>query len=250
MSNVDVDLKDSVAVISMSRGKVNALSEQMVEELRDRFLEVRENGSVGSVVLTGRGRFFSFGFDIPEFLSYSKESFVRYLTKFTKLCADIFTFPKPVIAALNGHTIAGGCMLATACDYRIMVDGKARISLNEISFGSSVFAGSVEILRYCVGSSAAQEILYSGRMYSAEEALKIGLIDRVASLDDLSAEIAGVAGDYAARDRAAFASIKGLLRGPVCIEMAQREEASIREFVDIWYSENTWKNLQSIKISS
>lgn len=250
MNGVEVELKDSVAIISLCRGKVNALNEKMVEELQDRFKEIREDEAIGCVVLTGTGKFFSFGFDIPEFLSYPKESFVRYLLKFTKLCADVFLFPKPVIAALNGHTVAGGCMLATACDYRVVVDGKARIALNEIGFGSSVFAGSVEILRYCVGSAAAQEFLYSGRMYSPQEALKIGLVDRVSAPDDFSSEVSAVSEEYAAKDRAAFASIKGLLRGPVCTEMARREEASIREFVDIWYSESTWKKVQLIKIAS
>lgn len=251
MKHVDVEVKDSVAVISLGRGKVNALNEQVVEELQNHFQVIREDDAIGSVVLTGKGtKFFSFGFDIPEFLGYSKGSFTRYLTKFTKLCADIFLFPKPVVAALNGHTIAGGCMLATACDSRIMVGGKAKISLNEVTFGSSVFAGSVEILRYCVGSAAAQEILYSGRMYSAEEALAIRLVDRVSGLDDLAEEARGVAQGFCAKDRFAFASIKRLLRGPVYNEMIQREESSIREFVEIWYSESTWKNLQGIKIAS
>jgi len=66
------------------------------------------------VVLTGRDRFFSFGLDIPEFLSYSKPDFIRFVTKFADLYTYVFLYPKPVLAALNGHTIAGGCMLATA----------------------------------------------------------------------------------------------------------------------------------------
>ena len=189
MKHVDVEVKDGVAVISLCRGKVNALNEQVVEELQKQFWEVREDAAVGAVVLTGKGgKFFSFGFDIPEFLGYSKETFTRYLTKFSKLCSDIFLFPKPVVAALNGHTIAGGCMLAIACDHRIMAGGRARISLNEVTFGSSVFAGSVEILRYCVGSAAAQQVLYSGRMYSAEDAMKIGLVDRVGSPEEVAGE--------------------------------------------------------------
>ena len=104
-----------------------------------------------SVILTGTGRFFSFGFDIPEFLSYSKGEFEGYLDAFTDFYRYLFRFPKPVVAALNGHTVAGGCMMAIACDHRLMVDGKAKIALNEIGFGSSVFAGSTAILVYCIG---------------------------------------------------------------------------------------------------
>jgi enoyl-CoA hydratase/carnithine racemase len=94
----------------------------------------------------------------------------------TNLYAYLFTYPKPIVAALNGHAIAGGCMLALASDYRIMVSGKAR----------------------------------------------------------------EVARRLAAKDAAAFRSIKDLLRAPVADEMAKRDEQSVREFVDIWYSENTW----------
>ena len=118
-------------------------------------------------------------------MGHSKEDFTRYLTKFTDFYTDLFVFPKPVIAALNGHTIAGGCMIATACDYRIMVTGKPRISLNEITFGSSVFAGSVDMLKACVGPQNAESILYSGGMYSAEQALDLGLVHQISSEADL-----------------------------------------------------------------
>ena len=84
---------------------------------------------VGAVVLTGQGSFFSFGFDVPGFMSYPKDSFERYVISYSELVKGIFMFPKPVIAALNGHTVAGGCVLAMACDYRVMVSGKAKIAL-------------------------------------------------------------------------------------------------------------------------
>jgi enoyl-CoA hydratase/carnithine racemase len=194
--------------------------------------------------LTGEGKFFTFGFDIPEFLSYTKEAFVRYLTKFTGLYTDIFLYPKPVVAALNGHTIAGGCMLAIACDYRIMVPGNAKISLNEINFSSSVFAGSVELMKLLLGQKQAETALLGGAMYSAEEALQLGLIDRIAAAADLGNAAMAKAREFAAQDSAAFRSIKKLLRQATAEEMMKREKASILEFIDIWYSEKTWKGLQ------
>jgi enoyl-CoA hydratase/carnithine racemase len=250
MSFVSVGKDKEIATITLSRGKVNALNEAMVEEIHDHFTRMETDETVRAVILTGTGKFFTFGFDIPEFLSYSKESFSRYLKKFAGLYTYMFTFPKPIIAALNGHTIAGGCMIATACDYRLMVAGKAKISLNEINFGSSVFAGSAAILKYCVGARNAQEILYSGKMHAAEEAQTLGLVDRVTSEEDLAAEAFQVAQELAGKHGAAFGSIKNLLRKPVAEEIMKSEEDSIQEFVDIWYSESTWKNLQEIKIGS
>jgi enoyl-CoA hydratase len=141
-------------------------------------------------------------------------------------------------------------MLATACDYRIMVTGKAKISLNEIGFGSSVFAGSVEMLKCCVGQRNAQSILCSGTMYSAEEAGRLGLIDQISSEEDLTIKATEMARDFAAKDNVAFGSIKALLRKPVAERMIAAEKDSITEFVDIWYSERTRKNLDEIKIHS
>lgn len=237
-------VNDGIARIAMARGKVNAINEKVVEELTERLNGLARDPAVKSVVLTGTGKFFTFGFDIPEFLSYPREDFIRYLTKFTDLYRLIFMYPRPVIASLNGHTIAGGCMLAIACDYRIMVTGKARISLNEINFGSSLFAGSVELLKMWLGQRRAEVAAYTGAMYSAEEALKLGLVDKVCTEAELESETQKAAREFGEKDSAAFASIKRLLRSQPAEAIRAGERQSILEFVNIWYSEKTWKNLQ------
>jgi enoyl-CoA hydratase/carnithine racemase len=239
-----------IVTVRLSRGKVNALNETVVDEMTGHFKELAADAGVRAIILTGTGKFFTFGFDIPEFLSYPRESFIRYLTKFTDLYTYLFLYPKPVVAALNGHTIAGGCMLAIACDYRIMVSGKAKISLNEINFGSSMFLGSVEMMKLLLGQRNAERAVYTGTMYSADEAHGIGLIDQISSEADLEAEAKKIAGQYAEKDAAAFKSIKKLLRGTVAEEIMKRERDCILEFVDIWYSESTWKNLQGKNIHS
>jgi 3,2-trans-enoyl-CoA isomerase len=248
MEFVQVSKEDGIATVALSRGKVNALNEPMIDQINDCFADLENDPRVQAVVLTGKGSFFSFGFDIPEFLTYSKDAFVKFLIKFTNLYSYLFLYPKPVVAALNGHTMAGGCMLASTCDYRVMASGKAKISLNEITFGSSVLAGSVEMLKFCVGSKTAASILYKGAMYSAPEALEAGLIDQVASEEFLATEAEKIAKSLAGREGPAFRSIKGLLRKPVAEEMKKRERDSVLEFVDIWYSEKTWENLKGIKI--
>ena len=236
--------QDGIARVVIRRGKVNAFNDAVIDEMSRTFGELALDPSVRAITLTGTGKFFSFGFDIPQFLGYDEARFTRYLTAFTRLYREIFLYPKPVVAMLNGHTIAGACMIATSCDYRLMVPGKARISLNEINFGSSVFAGSAEMLERLVGPRNAEDVLYSGAMYSAEEALRMGLVDRVVSEENLEEETMKVAREYAARDPDAFRSIKGLLRREVAERMERTERASIEEFVRIWYSEKTWARLQ------
>ena len=129
-----------------------------------------------------------------------------------------------------------------------MVTGKARISLNEITFGAPVPAGSIEMLKYCAGSRNAQSILYSGAMYSAEEAFQLGLVDQVSSEDALAEDARKVAQEFAQKNGPAFRCTKHLLRKPVAEQIIKREKDAILEFVDIWYSEQTWENLKAIKI--
>ncbi len=250
MDFVHWSVQDGIAEVKLERPPVNAIEDRVVDELSECFRQIAEDAQVRGTVLTGSGKFFSFGFDIPRFLAYPKQAFAAYLTQFTALYRDLFSHPKPIVAALNGHAVAGGCMLATACDARIMVKGKARIGLNEIGFGSSVFAGSVAILAFWVGERCAQEILYGGRLYSAEEAHAIGLVDATADETALAGAASEAARALAARDPDAFRSLKMLLRKPVIEQMIAREADSIRDFVEIWYSERTWKNLQDIKIRS
>lgn len=248
MAFVTVSIDEGVATLRLKRGKVNALDGAVVDELRAALQATEDDAKIGAVILTGEGSFFSFGFDIPAFLSFSKDSFAEYLTRFTELYTRIFTLPKPVVAALNGHAIAGGCMLALACDRRIMVEGKAKISLNEISFGSTVFAGSTEMLRFCVGDRHASDVLYSGTMYSGEAAAAIGLVDEVTTPGELMTRASAIARELAAKQQPAFASIKSLLRSRVAGEMKLAERESIREFVEVWYSEETREKLKAIEI--
>lgn len=250
MSFVDISKDNGIATVALSRGKVNALNLEVVRELKESFMSLEKDTEIKAVVLTGRGKFFSFGFDIPEFLGQSREQFSEYLTEFTGLYTYLFMFPRPLVAALNGHAIAGGCMLATTCDYRLMISGKAKIALNEITFGASVFAGSVAILKSCVGDRNAGKVLLTGNMFDAEEARELGLVDQVCTEESLMTEAMKSAREYAARDAAAFGSMKRLLRRPVVEDMVKREEDSISEFIDIWYSEETQKQLKEIKIHS
>ncbi|MCI0455260.1 MAG: enoyl-CoA hydratase/isomerase family protein [Candidatus Dadabacteria bacterium] len=248
MKFIHLSTDENIATIVLNRPKVNAINEIVVEELGDCFQKLATDQNVKAVILTGEGSFFSFGLDVPEFLGYSKDSFTEFLIKFTDLYSYIFQFPKPVVAALNGHTIAGGCMLALACDYRLMVSEKAKISLNEITFGSTVFHGSVQMLKYCIGERSAESVLYGGSMYSAEEAKGLGLIDEVVSKDNLREVAEKVAQNFAGKDSRAFRDIKMLLRKHVAEEMRRREHDSILEFADIWYSESTREKLKKIKI--
>ena len=250
MDFVRVSTESGIATVAIDRPKVNAINEQVVSELRDVFLELAVDERVRAVILTGRGSFFSFGFDIPGFMDYPREEFHRFILSFSDLVQRIFVFPKPVIAALNGHAVAGGCVLAIACDRRVMATGKAKIALNELTLGASVFTSIAEILKYTVGPGKTQMLLYTGKMNSAEEALALGLVDKVVSAEEMNDAALAAAQELAGWDVLAFGSVKRLLRKEALDRIESHEKGSVSDFVDIWYSENTWEKLKKIEIRS
>jgi len=248
MSYVDLKESDVLATITLRRAPVNALNEQVLDELKAAFHGVAHDESIKAVVLTGEGSFFSFGFDVPGFMSLPKDDFQSYVSKFSNLTKHIFTFPKPTIAAINGHAVAGGCVLALACDYRITKSEKAKIALNEMTFGSTVFSSVTEILKYAVGSREGEKILYSGKMYSAQDALSVGLVDKVSGEKEFLSDVTQVAQKFAEKDIRAFSSIKKILKQDTLNSINMNEEESILEFVDIWYSDSTREQLAKIEI--
>lgn len=248
MKHLKLDQQNEVTVLTLQRERVNALNREVIEELQTRLDELAADRSTQALILTGHGSFFSFGFDVPELYPLQKDDCRSFINAFTSLYTSIYTYPKPLLAALNGHAIAGGCMLALACDRRLMADGAGRISLNEITFGASVFAGSVEMLRAMVGTRAAEEVLLSGTMYEPAQALTIGLIDRIVDPGDLLSAAIEEARLLASRKNDTFRSLKMLLREPIVEQMRSREKNSIEEFVEIWYSESTRKQLKGIEI--
>lgn len=250
MTHLEITRRDGIATLTLHRGKVNALNAELVAELHAAFATLEGEASTRAVLLTGHGKFFSFGLDVPELFPLPPEAFARFLGEFTGLYTRIYGFPKPVLAAVNGHAIAGGCMLALACDRRLVVAEGARIGLNEITFGSSVFAGSVEMLRALVGQARAERVLFSGAMHPAADALALGLVDRVLRAADLLPAAIEEARELADRHAAAYGHMKRMLRGPVLEAMHAREAESIREFVGVWYSDPTRELLSRIEIRS
>ena len=248
MHFVNVDIRGGVAEITLNRPKVNAINERVVHELAQCLNEIRGDDAAKALILTGEGSFFSFGFDVPELYHYDKKDFTEFMLNFSDMLRSVFLFPKPVVAALNGHTIAGACILALACDYRLMVAEKAKISLNEITFGSTLFCSAVEMLRFLVGSRSASTIIYSGRMYSADEAVRFGLVDKAVAREELLSSARSVAEDHINTDGPAFKGIKCLLKNRIADYIRDSEKDSVLEFVDIWYSESVRASLRKIVI--
>jgi len=248
MSNTQMSISDHVAVLTLARDKVNAINETLIDDINAELDKLESDLDVVAVVLTGRDKFFSFGFDVPELLTLSQKGLRRFLSKHTALLLRLFTFGKPVIAAVNGHATAGGCMLIMACDYRVAAEGRARIGLNEINLGVSVFGGSAEMLRYWVGNRKAELILTDGTFYTVEQAKELGMIDQIVPYDDVMPTAMQKARDWGGKPGPAYRTIKRLMRGAVAERITLGEQAALNAFIETWYSPDAQRILPTLQI--
>ena len=248
MNDLRVAQDDGIATVHLARGAVNAIDGGMVEELDRTFRALAADDAVRGTVLTGDGPFFSFGFDVPALYDLDRADFTEFLQGFTSLYAALFIFPRPMVAAINGHAAAGGCMLALSADARLMVEGRARIGLNELSFGASVLAGSIDMLSHAVGDAATARVLTSAKLFDGTEACALGLVDQLLPANRLLDAARARAAELSHGHLEAFRALKGLLRNTAAQRMRASEPASIEDFVEIWYSENTRRELRAIDI--
>lgn len=210
MSFIDVSHAGAVATITLNRpDKLNAFTGTMREDLLAALRTCESDAAIRVVVITGAGRAFCAGGDVEYMSGLQKSgdvaSFRKLLDAGRDVILQIATMPKPVIASINGVAAGAGCNLALACDYRIASE-QAKLSESFVKIGLHPDWGGTWFLPRLVGRSRAMEILMSGRMVEAAEALRIGMIDRIAS--DLIAETEQLAKTFAAGPPIALAGIK------------------------------------------
>ena len=180
MSIVETSINNSIATIKINRPEqLNALSVQVLADLEDAFQAIEVNDEVGVIILTGEGdKAFIAGADIKEMSTFSSEEAITYAINGQSLTTYIENFPKPVIAAINGFALGGGCEFAMACHIRYASE-TARLGQPEVGLGLIAGFGGTQRLPRLVGKGRALEILLSGGMLSAFDAKEIGLINAI-----------------------------------------------------------------------
>ena len=238
MSSMSVDYTDTVAIARLTRGVTNALDLELVNELGALVEKIEHDAGVSALVLGScNDKFFSIGFDIPHLFDLSRQDFAIFFSEFNRMCQRLFTLPKPTVAAITGHAVAGGCILALCCDYRFIADGKKLMGLNEIKLGVPVPYLADCVLRDIVGTRYARDMLDTGEFHMPADSLRMGPVDEVLSLGDVMAKAIEKARRLGASLSEAFALIKQNRVEEIAQRvLAQREEKE-RLFVDRWYSD-------------
>jgi len=184
---VHLEVADGVATIRLDRPKMNAINLAVQAELRAVAAEVTQRDDIKAVVLWGGERIFAAGNDIAEMRDLTYADMVKEVGPLQEAVNAIARIPKPVVAAVNGYALGGGCELALAADIRIAADN-ATLGQPEILLGIIPGAGGSQRLSRLVGPSKAKDLIFTGRFVPADEALAIGLVDRVVPAADVYAE--------------------------------------------------------------
>jgi len=186
MENIKTENRDGVLIITVDRPKVlNALNAQTIEEIGQAFAAARDDDSVRVVILTGAGeKAFVAGADINELSQMTPITGKETAEKGQRTFLSIERFPKPVIAAVNGFALGGGCELALACHIRIASD-KAQLGLPEVTLGIIPGYGGTQRMARLLGKGKALELILSGDRIKADEAERIGLVNKVVPADQL-----------------------------------------------------------------
>ncbi len=231
--NILTEIRDRIGIITVNRPKVlNALNEDTVGELFSAVKEFDSNKDIRVVVITGAGeKAFVAGADISGFPAMGKEGALKFAEAGHQLMNAIEASTKPVIAAVNGYALGGGTELALACDF-IYASDNAVFGLPEVSLGIFPGFGGTQRLNKVVGMARARELIYTGRKIKADEALRIGLVNKIVPQADLINEVTKAVQEIMANGPNAVALVKHVVNSGATLPLAEGLEIEKAKFAE------------------
>jgi enoyl-CoA hydratase len=238
-------MDDDVVVLRLEGGKANAMTPDLLDTL-ERMIDGFERGPAAAAVLTGYERYFSGGLALPHIIDFDRLELRDFIDLFSRAMTRVFACEKPIVAAVNGHAIAGGCVLALMCDWRIAVDDPVvRIGLNETQLGIGMPAIVIEALRIAVPPASIVPIAFEGNLFAPRDALALGLVHELAPAGDLLVRATAKARTFAARPSPAVAQVKHALRAPSLETIARTAEHDAARWLDTWFSPEAQARLRA-----
>jgi enoyl-CoA hydratase len=238
---IHVDLQGNIATLRLEHGKANALDLELLQGLSDSIRRARATGARAAVII-GTGGIFCAGVDLFRVVNGGEAYARAFVPALADVLTEVFACPMPLVAAVNGHAIAGGCILVCACDHRVMAEGKGTIGMPELLVGVPFPMAAIEIIRQVVPSHELQRLVYTGRVCPPAEAVARGLIDEVTPADQLLGQAIAAAERLASVPSDVFAATKRTLRG-AALERLQLDTTRA-EVVDTWAAAETRAHIQ------
>ncbi|MCD9006403.1 enoyl-CoA hydratase/isomerase family protein [Luteimonas sp. XNQY3] len=242
---IEVQDHGPIRELKLARPPANALDPALCLALRDAIDTAAADG-IGGVVLSGGPKVFSGGLDVPHLLSLPDTASLRDAwDAFFVGARALAGAPMPVVAALAGHAPAGGCVLALCCDYRVMASGAYRIGLNETQVGLVAPDGIQRLMRRTIGARQAERLLVGGLLVDADEALRLGLVDELAGIDEVPLRARVWLESLLALPRAPMLETRAIARADL-VEALLEENIELDRFVDAWNAPDTQAGLRAL----
>jgi enoyl-CoA hydratase len=227
---------EDVAVLQLAGGKANAMTPELLETI-ERMIDGFERSPAAAAVLIGHERSFSAGLALTHIIDLDIVELRRFIELFSRVMTRVFACPKPIVAAINGHAIAGGCVLALMCDWRIAADDPAlRIGLNETQLGIGLPTIVLEGLRAAVPPASIVPIAIEGALFGPIQAHALGLVHALVPADELIAHATAKASALASLPPVAVAQVKRGLRAASLDLVARTSEQDIARWLETWFS--------------
>lgn len=236
---------NAIREIQLARPPVNALDLELVRGLRGA-IEAAVLDNARGIVLSGAQGLFSAGVDVPALLVCDRAGVREYWREFFALCATLARSPIPLVAAITGHSPAGGAVLALFCDYRVMASGPFRIGLNEVQVGLIVPESIQLALRRIVGTYRAERLLVAGAMIESDAALACGFVDELTGVDQVTTRAIHWLGELLALPSNAMLTTRRLARADLAHAYADVDALPLDEFVDAFFHPETQAVLQAL----
>ena len=236
MGRWDIARVDGVHVVTMTSNKVNAMNGDFFSDLQAAIVELQSVEPL-PIILTGNGRCFSAGLDIRELYELDRVTLASFVERLDETMLAWFSLPRPTVAAVNGHAIAGGCVLSLACDLRVAVDREVTLGLNEVQVGIPFPAVPLAVTRHALSPSQRREVLLMGALYGPADAMARGLVDELVPAARVLARAIERARSIAPDSLEAYAAVKTHLLATTLEALAETRAQVNREFLDVWFSE-------------
>ena len=246
MGYVKTKQEDHILHILLDKGRSNAIDQEMVRELLAVLKASKDDLSIEGVVFSGKEHFFSSGLDLITLYTYDKLQMELFWTDFMMLLKELVSYPKPIVAAITGHSPAGGCVLSLCCDYRIMVSGDYIIGLNEVPVGLIVPHSIFGLYRFWLGEGLAYRSLLSGKLFTPEEAKEIGLVDDLVPFDRIQNAAVNRLKAFTQFEKGEWQATKLNLRKDLIALFAQDQKEVVQQVLDQWWKPSTRSIMKTI----
>jgi enoyl-CoA hydratase len=239
-------MEGDVAVLRLELGRGNAIGYPFIDAILPALDDALAAGA-RAVVITGQGKVFCGGLDLLTIWDYDRAEAERFVKAFDHMFERVLAFPRPVVAAINGHALAGGCILAMAADHRIAAPGNYQIGLNEVALGISFPASAFEIARRATPKTAVDRVLLQGRRFSPEEAVAARIVHRLAGDRGVVADAIEEAQRFAEGGLDAVADTKADLLAPVLARIEATRAAKQARFLERFLSPDTRARIGAVR---